>query len=345
MTIGVLLSAYNSESYIDECLQPWMELKDEFDISFACVSGMYKEYINFGFKSRNKGTLAKLANYELDFLIATAGSKSLMDENGSKSAALNALKNNCDLVWILDSDEFYTKQEIKNIINYINNTPEYDWYSVNLKNSTFEKHLWIDGFCPPRIFRTDRHGGISHFYFDNHIVYNNGDTFDSKPNSNIPRNVAWVKHYSWLTSDTRSKEKVKYQELRFSGACSFSWDDNSERLYFSDSFFNNRGLEKPILHETIEKVSDEFTINFVRSENKFYIKNVLKEQELKFRFFNGQNGNLIYETNLNIVPGVNFFCYPSSTNFSEIKEFKKFRVEALSDDKIIHNEFIHIKYE
>ena len=32
MKIGVLLSAYNSENYIDDCLKPWMELKDDFDI-------------------------------------------------------------------------------------------------------------------------------------------------------------------------------------------------------------------------------------------------------------------------------------------------------------------------
>jgi FkbM family methyltransferase len=341
--IGVLLSAYNSEYYIDECLQPWMELKGELDISFACVSGMYKEYIDFGFKSRNKGTLSKLVNYELDFLISTGGSKCLMDENGSKNMALNALKNECDLVWILDSDEFYTKQQIKNILNYIDFTPEYDWYSVNLKNSTFEKHLWIDGFCPPRIFRTDRNDGLSHFYFDNHIVYNNGDVFDHKPNLNIPRNIAWVKHYSWLNSDTRSKEKVKYQELRFSGACSFKWND-SQKLYFSDDFYNSRGLEKPILHETIDFLSDEFTIDFSRNENKFYIKNVIKEQELNFRFFNGQDGNLIYETNMNLSPGVDFFCYISYLNFFEIEGFNKFRVEVLSNNKIIHNEFIHIKY-
>jgi hypothetical protein len=267
-----------------------------------------------------------------------------MDENGSKSAALNALKNECDLVWILDSDEFYTKQQIKNIINYIDTTPEYDWYSVNLKNSTFEKYLWIDGFCPPRIFRTDRNDGLSHFYFDNHIVYNNGDKFDNKLNSNIPRSVAWVKHYSWLTSDTRSKEKVKYQELRFSGSCSFSWDDVNEKLYFSDNFYNSRGLEKPILHETIEKVSDEFTINFVRKENKFYIQNIVKEQELTFKFFNGQDNTFLYETKLNLVPGVNFFCHLSSANFFEIEDFNKFRVEVLLGDEVIHNEFIHIKY-
>ena len=103
-------------------------------------------------------------------------------------------------------------------------------------------------------------------------------------------------------------------------------------------------MEKPILHETIDFLSDEFTIDFVRKENKFYIKNVVKEQELSFRFFNGQDNNLIYETKLNILPGISFFCYLSNSNFSEIDGFNKFRVEVLSNNKTIHNEFIHIKY-
>ncbi len=344
MKIGILLLAYNSEDYLKECLLPWIKLREEFDIIIACSSGMYKEYVNFGFKSRNKGTLSILINYELDYLLST-GPKFLLGENDSRNTALNALKDKCDIVWILDSDELYTESQIRDIVKYIEDTIEYDWYSVNFKNSTFEKNLWIDGFCPPRIFRTDRYGGISHFYFDNHITYNNGENFNTKSNSNIPRNIAWVKHYSWLTTDTRSKEKVKYQEERFLGDCAFYWDDKNNKLLFSDKFYNSRGLEKPILHETIERVSSDFTINFVRSENKFYIQNVLKEQDLKFRFFNGQDGSLIYETNLYIIKGVDYFCYPSSIMFSEIAEFKKFRIEVLSDNKIIHNEFIHIRYE
>jgi hypothetical protein len=30
MKIGILLSVYNSEEYIDECLRPWINLKNEF---------------------------------------------------------------------------------------------------------------------------------------------------------------------------------------------------------------------------------------------------------------------------------------------------------------------------
>jgi FkbM family methyltransferase len=342
--IGVLLSAYNSEDYIDECLEPWISLKSEFDITFACVSGMYKEYLDFGFKSKNKGTLSKLVKYDLDFLLST-GEKSLLDENGSKNAALNALKSNCDLVWIVDSDEFYTIENIKNILEFIRKNPKYDWYSVNLKNSTFERNLWIDGFCPPRIFRTNRNGGMSHFYFDNHITYNDGENFDSKPNTKIPRNVAWVKHYSWLNEDSRSREKIKYQDRRFISGCSFSFNEENEKIYFSDRFYKERGIEEPILHESLGIVSSDFTVNFVRRENTFYIENVEKTQDVKFKFFNNDNGSLIYETDLPLTNGVNFFCFLPGPNYWELEEFSKFRVEAFSDGEKIHSELIHIKYK
>lgn len=345
MKIGVLLTAYNSESYIDECLKPWRNLKSEFDIFIGCNSGMFKDYLDLGFKPNNKKTLYKLIENDLDFLVTT-GSKILLDEDTSRNTVLNSMKDKCDLIWILDSDEFYTENEIRNIINLISETPEYDWYSVNLRNYIMTDKLWSDGYCPPRIFRTDRHGGISHFYFDNHIIYNNGETFESKPNYHIPRNIAWVKHYSWLESDPRTKEKIKYQNHRFVGGCSFEWNEFSEKkLNFSNSFFTSRGMEIPILHETIDSVSNEFTINFVRSENKFYIQNITKEQNLCFRFSNGQDNQLIYETVLNIVPGVSFFCYPSNTMYFEVEGFNKFKVEVLMNGEIIHNEFIHIKYE
>lgn len=342
MKIGVLLSSYNSEEYIDECLKPWFELRETMDITIGCNSGMYKDYLNFGFTPKNKPTLHKLVNYDLDFLIAT-GSKSLLGENDSKNSILHVLKNKCDVVWIVDSDEFYTKEEILSIVKYIEETPQYDWYTVNFKNYTFEKNLWVDGFNPPRIFRTDRNGGINEFYFDNHISYNDGDIFENKPSNSIPRNIAWVKHYSWLTDDPRTNEKISYQNMRFDGGCSLGFVNG--KLNFINEFYENRGLEPPIIHETIEEVSNEFTFTFVRRENKFYIQNIKNFKSINVRIYDGQNGNLIYDTHLDIVPDTNYFIYPSSIIFNDLLDFKKFRVEVIENNKIIHNEFLHIKYE
>ena len=344
MKIGILLSAYNSEDYIDECLKPWFNLKSEFDITIGCNSGMYKEYIDFGFEPKNKPTLQKLCNYDLDFLITT-GQKSLLGENDSKNSVLHVLKNSCDLVWILDSDEFYTESEIRNILNYINQTPQYDWYSVNFKNYTFTNKLFIDGFHPPRIFRTDRNEGINEFYFDNHIKYNDGENFDTKPNSVIPREVAWVKHLTWLNNDTRSIEKIPYQNNRFVNGCSFQWDECKKSLRFSEEFYDKVGIEMPVLHEVIDMFSDEFTITFNRTENKFYVDNIRNTKPFTFKIYDPRTGDLIYETELNLTVGLIYFIWPSSVRFYDIKNFKKFRIEVIFDRKVIHHEFLHIRYE
>jgi|LakMenE18May11ns_1017448.scaffolds.fasta_scaffold9786888_2 hypothetical protein len=341
MKIGILLSAYNSEEYIDECLTPWFNLKEQYNITICCNSGMFKDYADYGYTSKNKTTLQKLVNFDIDFLIST-GPKSRLDEITSKNTLLRILKNSCDIVWILDSDEFYTEKEIINIIDYINCTPEYDWYSVNFRNYTFTKNLFLDGFSPPRIFRTDRNEGINEFYFDNHINYNDGEDFENKNNNTIPRDIAWIKHYTWLNEDSRSKEKIRYHIERFIGGCSFEWDENLDSLKFSESFYNSRNLEIPVLHEKIDWLSNEFTIDFARNENKFYVKNITKPQSLDFKFFDGQTGDQIYNTNLDLSPDITYFVWPTSTMFKDIDGFKKFRVEVTADKKIIHNEFIHI---
>lgn len=341
MRIGVLLSAYNSENFIDKCLEPWLNLRKELDVIIGCNSGMYKEYINFGFKPKNKGTLYKLINYDLDFLIST-GPNALLGENDSKNSILDRLKNLCDIVWIVDSDEFYSEIDIKNIVDYINQNPEFDWYSINFKNYTFTERTFMDGFCPPRIFRTDRNGGIDKFYFDNHILYNDGNAFENKSNKSIPRNIAWIEHYSWLNKDTGSKEKIDYQNQRFGGGCAFKWNEEIQSLEFIKEFYEKRNLEVPILHETIDKLSSDFTIDFIRSENKILIKNIQNDLSLNFKIYNGQSGNLIYETAMDFSLGFEYFIWIGSFNFLDLEGFKKFRVEVVANNKIIHNEFIHI---
>jgi len=341
MKIGVLFTIYNCESYVDNCLKPWFNLKSEYDITMACTSGMFKPYLELGFKPKNKTTLQKLVQYDIDYLIST-GSNSLIDEDQSRNNALNFLKKNCDIICIVDGDEFYTETDIKNIINHINQTPEFDWYSINFKNYTFTEKTFIDGFCPPRIFRTDRNGGIDKFYFDNHILYNNGDVFENKSNKSIPRNIAWIEHYSWLNKDSRSKEKIDYQNQRFSGGCAFKWNEECQSLEFVKEFYEKQNLETPILHETIDKLSKEFTIDFLRSESKILIKNVQSDLITNFRIYNGQSGNLIYETTMSLTSNTNYFIWSEGLKFLNTEGFKKFRFEVVIDNNIIHNEFIHI---
>jgi hypothetical protein len=341
MKIGVLFTIYNCESYVDDCLRSWFNLKSEYSIITACNSGMFKPYLELGFKPKNKTTLQKLVQYDIDYLIST-GSNSLIDEDQSRNNVLNYLKKNCDIIWIVDGDEFYSENDIKNIINYIDENPEFDWYSINFKNYTFTERTFVDGFCPPRIFRTDRNGGIDKFYFDNHILYNDGDIFENKSNKSIPRNIAWIEHYSWLNKDSRSREKIDYQNQRFGGGCAFKWNEERQSLEFIKEFYWEKNLELPILHETIDKLSRDFTVDFLRSESKILIKNIQNNLTADFRIYNGQSGNLLYETTMNLIPYIDYFIWSESLRFLNIEGFKKFRFEVVVNNNIIHNEFIHI---
>ena len=106
MKIGILLTAYNCDDYIEDCLYPWFEIKDKHDIVISVNSGMFSDYYTLGIPYRNKVTLEKLTNYDIDFLIATKG-KNLLTEDESRNFSLEFLKKqNCDLIWIIDGKKF-----------------------------------------------------------------------------------------------------------------------------------------------------------------------------------------------------------------------------------------------
>jgi hypothetical protein len=342
MNIGVILIAYNSEKYIDDCLDSWISLKKKHNITITCVSGMFKDYINLGFEIKNKETLKKLIEKDIDYLIST-GPNLLIDENDSRNKILNVLKKESDILWILDSDEIYSESDIENILSFIESNPDTDWFSVNFKNYIFTEKTFISGYCPPRIFRTKKENNLERFYFDNHVIYEDGSDFLNHPNLPIPRNVAWVKHFSWLNTDPRSPEKVKYQNIRFENGCNFTWDENEKKLYFNEEYYKKVEEEKPTLIEEIDVFTDKFTFNFSREKNIFYINDVIEDNTILLRVYNGHNGNLLSESNLILYKGINLFYGFEHENFYNIKNFSKFRIEALKDDKIIHNQFLYIK--
>lgn len=342
MNIGIILTAYNSEKYIDDCLNPWVSLKEKYNITISCVSGMFKDYVDLGFQIKNKRTLRKLINNDIDYLIST-GPNLLIDENNSRNNILNVLKKDNDIIWILDSDEIYTETEIENIISYTELYPNIDWFSVNFKNYIFTNKTFISGYCPPRIFRTNKENNLDRFYFDNHILYEDGSDFLNHSNLKIPRNVAWVKHFTWLNDDPRTPEKVKYQNVRFINGCNFLWNEENNKLYFNDDYYKKVGEEKPTLIEEIDKFTDNFTFNFSREKNLFFINDVIENANIFLRIYNGHNGNLLSESELTLYKGVNLFYGFEHENFYSMGRFSKFRIEVLKNGQIIHNQFLHIK--
>lgn len=348
MRIGLLFTVYNCEKYLREVLDAWFSAKDDLDIVIAANSGMFADYLKLGIPYRNKETLEILSEYEIDFLITTKG-KNLLGEDESRNLCLNYLKKQqCDLIWVVDGDEKYTKEQILNIVKFINETPEFDSYSVNFKNLTIRENLFLD-YIHTRIFRTDRHNGIDSFYFDNQFIYNDGTLSESSKILEVPKSVSHITHHSWLSNDTRTKDKILYQRMRYCGRdgklpvelrCTYEWSDEKNELQFSKEFHTGRGLEIPCLHEELSKFSTEFTLNYTRYDNAFKITKVLSEQNLGFEIYDGDSNNLIYRTFMNLSPGINYYIAP---NFIPSDSFYSFLVKAIDNGIIVHEEKIHLK--
>ena len=91
MKIGVLLTVYNCDNYIDAVLEPWFKLKEKYNMVFAVNSGMFKDYVSLGIPYRNQPTLDKLSKWDFDFQVTTKGTN-LLGEDDSRNTCLDYLK-------------------------------------------------------------------------------------------------------------------------------------------------------------------------------------------------------------------------------------------------------------
>jgi hypothetical protein len=352
MKIGVLLTVYNCDKYIDAVLEPWFKLKEKYNIVIAANSGMFSDYLTLGIPFRNEKTLEKLSKWDIDFQITTKGTN-LLQEDDSRNTCLNYLKkHNCDFIWYLDGDEEFTVNQIENILEFIKRNPDADYYSINFKNLTIHEHLFID-YTHERIFRTDRYNGISHYYFDNQLYYNNGMKLSDAHGLEIPKNVAYIKHYSWLSDDTRSLDKIPYQKLRYCGEdgqtpedcrCQYEWDEENNRLEFSRSFHSCRGMEIPTLHEELTCFTQDVTIRYSRRQNAFHFEKVERDMNVHVEIYNGETQEFYYQTPLEMIRGLTYFIgILPEISFDVNPDFYNFQVKMFENNRLIHNEKLHLK--
>lgn len=254
--IGILFCGYNTEEYVKQSLSSFIG-RENFIISAVSVPfSEYADQDDFEDETTNilRGFLDKGDIHNL----VTA--PRFISEADARNLALNYLTDQkVDYIWLVDADEIYTDEDIDNICKFVESDSVNFWWRLCLKNFVFDKHIYMkEPFTPPRIYRTEP-AGFKHplFYWDNDISFVDMVTFDRKgqeqlPNSTIPKEVAWVDHYSWL-SDTIGKRKVDYQQAHF-GHCSFKWDEEQNCLQFDESYFEKTGEQKPELVSDQENV-------------------------------------------------------------------------------------------
>ena len=161
---------------------------------------------------------------------------------------------------VLDlSDEYYTEENIEKIITYITREDNslFTWFSINFKNYILDGSKWVDGFCPPRIFRT-QYGNFKllQCYWDNDFIYSHrvGETETHRANyrdlssKEIPRAVAHIKHLTWIDTPNIIN-KINYQKKHFNGICSYKINEDTGKLELNiEGYYNKLNIPIPIIN-------------------------------------------------------------------------------------------------
>lgn len=338
MKIGILFASYNCADYIDKCFQPWLNLREELNLVLASTNGRY-DLSTKESDAKGSHSLLKLIGKDLDFLVHSSGKDHRWSEEQSRTYMLNFMNDQkVDLIWCVDADEFYSENDIKNILNYIKINNQYDAYSVRFKNYVFELPYWIDGFRKDVIYWTNRHGGIKCFNFDNDITYNNSMIIQNNNNKIIiPRSIAHIDHYTWLNNDSRIPEKIRNQNIKYDGEfgakCAYKYNDDN-KLVFNELFWRSRNLEIPVLRKSGKYNSFDFYLLPCRLENSIFINEIKSIKNLLFKIYSEYS--FIYETIITTKPDINFYI-SLNAKFCDLKNLTVI-VEDLSISSIIHEE-------
>ena len=353
MKIGILLTCYNCADYVDRCITPWINLMDRYNFIFACNSGMFRDYFNLGIAENNQETIEKLIKHKLDFLVTTSG-RNLLDEDSSRNLSLDFLKKqDCDLLIYLDGDEIYTEKQIISVLDFVESNPSYDQYGVFFKNHTIYEGLFLNNFLRKSIYWMKRYGGINKFHFDSEFFYHE-DNANYSNTTNIPREVAFVEHYSWISDDPRTQSKIQYQNMRYVGPlgnfpenlrCSYIWDKERDKLEFNKDYWTSEGkTQVPMLREnTGKKYTFDFELDFDRNQN---VLNILNYKAVGAHLFtvNDNKGEKIYSDYLDLMEGINYWIAPSSYRFFDHEtDLTYLEIEVSKEDHVIHSERLHFK--
>ena len=211
----------------------------------SAVSVPFLEYKNEIFNVDETTNFLKLLA-KSEFIDSCFDEPKYVKENEARNLALfDLLKKNIDYIMLVDSDELYKPKEIIDIINFVK-LNDSDGYRINFKNYIFDGKSYLEGFCPPRIYKNNINNGINSFYWDNEIIYNNGRTDKNIKFIDIPKETAFIKHMTWLNEN--GKEKIKYHHKHF-GGCSYFWNEEKQSLELDLEYYDRMGYKRPIVYK------------------------------------------------------------------------------------------------
>ena len=357
MRIGVIFAIYNCEEFVDRCIDPWIEVRETRDIILTCISGRFSTYRDLGIPENNKGTISKLSTKGIDFLISTSGDK-LLEEDMSRDFCLNYLKpHKCDIIWLVDGDELYTKEQILGIIDYVNSHPDDEGFEIYFKNYTIDYPYFIN-WWRPTLYRNRLYGGIDRFYFDSYFNFADGlHTTRDITCKKIPKNVAFIEHHAWVNRPA-THDKIKYQKARYADYYDENWnkfthDINARcqyeslegKIIFNKDYAEKRNVDIPSLHEyPTQVIFPGLDTNYSRRNNRIEFKSSFLMEGYDL-FVKDISGSKIYSKFAFNVNPVGVFWFIPAIEESELhsENFQGYRLELYKNENIVHIENIPTK--
>ena len=99
------------------------------------------------------------------------------------------------------------------------------------------------GFNPARVWNNRLSGGVKEFYSDNDVEFNNSAKQPILSNLTVPNDP--VIHYSWVGTESELKEKINYQQSRWSH-CSYKWSPKG--LTFDPAYHDKYKILPPKIY-------------------------------------------------------------------------------------------------
>jgi hypothetical protein len=251
MKYGILCNFYGFPNYLDKVLSSWSDINKNFIFAAACCK--FNEYIDINYHLEDTETIKKL-NLNYKNIFSYIYSESISNDSIVRNYPLQyLLSQNVDYIWILDGDEFYTEEQIIKITNFVEQEPFIPFFKINFKNFFNDEFHWVDGFCPPRIFKTKLNNlSLDSFYYENDIYYidrdNNKVDYKQLSNLSIPKAIAHIDHYSWCGEKIYLQNKIKYQNHRYKGICSYKWNEEKDCLDFNDKYYKMINQPNPTIY-------------------------------------------------------------------------------------------------
>ncbi len=238
--IGVLYCGFNQLENIKNTLTFWNELNiPGFEFIVGVISVPFSEYKNTNLKlDGSEKYIKSLPKKNIKYKIFDP---LYIKETQARSICLfKLMSNNPSLIWQVDSDEYYTLDNVKQILNFTSVNHTTYAFLVNFKNYIFDGKDYVD-FSASKINKIDQLKPLG-FIDDNRILYEGGKVANP---IEIPKDVAWVQHLTWLNET--GKQKVEYQQKHF-GHCSYKWNEEKQSLEFDLEYYKKFGGSPPIVN-------------------------------------------------------------------------------------------------